>query len=419
MIARQTPIAERPAKPLEVPPEVHVRPAAPRPGVTLIAVIGLLLVCGAGVLFLSGYLPRERRIAALAADSDRLASAPIRVSVVTPRRGAASSPLDLPGTIEPRQETDIHARISGYLKKWHADIGADVTEGQLLAEIETPELDQEINQATAALAQLRAKLLAATTSAALADQTLERYEGLVGKGGVTKQEVAERKASRDTTRAGVEVANADIQAGEANLRRLKETKTFARVVAPFAGTITRRDVDLGALVSVGPNANQDLFHIVDATTVRVFVDVPQSLAAGVEAGARAEVSLREAPDRSFPATVARTARALDARSRTMKTEITVPNPDRTLLPGTFARVRFSVKRADAPLVIPASALSVTSEGTRVAVVGPDDRVRFQEVEISADLGTELAIASGLSGSERVVANPGGRLREGSTVTVLP
>jgi RND family efflux transporter MFP subunit len=427
MIAK-TPVKERPIEvpAVELPEKLHedraptyARPAAPRPGVTLIAVLALLLVCGVGVLFLAGWLPRQRRVAALAAGAEAAASAPQRVGVVKPRRGEATSPVVLPGTIEALQETDIHARISGYLKKWYADIGDDVAEGQLLAEIETPELDQEIGQATATLTQLQAKLVSAKAAEALADSTLERYQGLVGQGAVTKQEVAEKTATRDSAHASVEVSKADIAAGEANLRRLRETKAFARVVAPFAGTVTKRNVDVGALVSVGPNASQDLFHLADSSTVRVFVDVPQSLSAGVEAGAPAEIQVREARGRSFAGKITRTARAIDPRARTLRTEVTIPNPDRALLPGTFVRVRFSVKRAEAPILIPAGALSVTADGTRVAVVGQDDRVRYQRVEIAADLGTELAIASGLDGSERVVTNPGERLREGDQVSVAP
>jgi RND family efflux transporter MFP subunit len=338
------------------------------------------------------------------------------VRVARPRLAGPTEDVALPGSIQAREEATIYARTSGYLRRWLVDIGDGVAAGQLLAEIETPEVDQELAQAAAAVAQLRAKHARAEADLALARSTLDRYRGAAEA--VTEQDLAERGAAHAAARAAVDAATADIAAGEANLGRLRELKSFARVLAPFTGTITQRSIEVGDLVTAGTASGRALFRVADTDVVRVFVHVPQAFAPTVRTGTAVAVSVREFRTRAFEGRVTRTAGALDPTSRTLLTEIHVPNPDHALLPGMFARARIALARPSAPLLVPAATLVLTAEGPRVAVVDDGGRVRFRKLEIEDDYGSEVSITSGLSVEDRLILSPGERLHEGVEVEVL-
>ena len=379
----------------------------------------LLAACGCVALFggllLAGLLPHLRREAELRAAVEARGGPPV-VSVVKPRRAPREDQVPLPGTIEAMEETTIYARVNGYLKGWLVDIGDRVEAGALLAEIETPELDQEEKQAEAVVAQLRAKLLTTEAGVHLAQSTNARYRAAAEQGGISAQQLEESQAAVETAQAAVEAARQDIAAGEANLRRLAELTSFAAVHAPFAGTITRRSIENGGLVTAGNGTSQALFRLARVDPVRVFVHVPQMYAPAVAAGSPAELVVREYPGRAFHGEVTRSAGALDPSSRTLLTQIEVANGDRALLPGMFVKAKLSLPRGGAAFLIPASSLSVHAEGTQVAIVGPDGRAHFRKVEIVTDSGSEIAV-EGLSGEERIVVHPSERLSEGGAVKV--
>ncbi|HTU26128.1 MAG TPA: efflux RND transporter periplasmic adaptor subunit [Pirellulales bacterium] len=392
------------------PPQVRTR---------FFALIGVALVALSGLagLFVLGWFPHARQEADLLAEADRIASALPRVAVVHPRQSSAVLTAMLPGDVQALEETTVFPRTSGYLKRWLVDIGDEVHEGQLLAEIDTPEVNQELRQARATLGQLRAKLLTAQANLQLADTTLGRYETLLATKAVSRQEYDERRATADTNRSTVEAAKADVTAGEANVQRLVELQSFSKVYAPFAGTITARNVQLGHLVTSGNGTAQSLFRLAKTNPVRVFVNVPQMYAPGVKVGLAAELVVREMRDRKFVGRVTRTARAIDPTTRTMLTEIQVPNPDHALLTGSYVQVKMDVERENPPMLLPAGALVINAGGTSVAVIDATRHVHFQPVEVEGDFGADIGVSGGLDPAALVVANPGERLTEGGAVEI--
>ncbi len=356
-----------------------------------------------GVLFVLGTLPRLTRQRELRAEVEARREAPL-VRVMAVRRGAASSDFTLPGTAEPIRETPVHARSTGYVRRWLVDIGARVRTGQLLAELETPEVDQELAQARAALARAR-------SSETLARTTLERLKALVRDSAATRQELDERQAAWDAAQAGV-------AAEEASVRRLEEMQRFGKVTAPFSGTITERNLELGELVAAGTSAGaRPLFVISQADTVRVFLDVPENAATAVRAGQEARVEVRDIPGRVFTGRVSRTSGALDPATRTMVAQVDVPNPGHLLLAGMYAQVTLTAVRSPASILVPANALVIRSEGPQVATVR-DGKVHFVTLRLGRDLGTELEVIAGLSEGEQVVLNPSDVVEEGAEVRVM-
>lgn len=392
----------------------HVLEAPPPKSRTLVALVvgGVAIFC---VAFVVGVVPRLKRTQELSAELEAATAAPT-VRVVKPVASAPTRSVTLPGTVQAWRETSLYARTSGYLRRWLVDIGDHVKEGQLLAEIETPELDQEIAQARATLAQQEAALAQSRASLELASTNAERYLKLAPTGVTSKQEVDEKSAGKRVAEANVQAAQASVEAVKANLARLSEVKGFARVVAPFSGIITTRTTEVGALVSAGTSAGAALFHLSQVDPVRVFITVPQSFAPSLTLGAKVPVRIREFRDQVFPGVVTRTAGALDESSRTLLTEVQVPNPEGTLLTGMYAQVTIDAATIHTPLRVPSSALVSATTGTQVGVV-KGGVVHFVPVLIETDLGTEVTLASGLLGDEQVITNPSERLMEGLSVAI--
>ena len=324
------------------------------------------------------------------------------VTVTNANRLKSGVQLLLPGDVHAFEQTRIYARADGYLLKWNVDIGAKVQAGQVLAEIDTPELDQELNQARAALAQAQANLVLARSSA-------ERWQGLLKARAVSEQEVDEKSSA-------LAAREADVKAAEAAVLRFEKLASFKEVHAPFAGTITRRFVDVGALIRAGGNASA-LFELAQTDTLRIHVNVPQAYLRDIAAGLPALVRVAEYPDRAFSGTILRTSGAFDATTRTLLTEIEAPNRDGALYPGIHVDVQLSLAQSNPPIVVPATALLTRSEGLQVAVVDDADAIRLQRVQIGRDLGRAVEIVSGLAEGARVVTNPTDTLTEGMTVNV--
>jgi RND family efflux transporter MFP subunit len=370
-----------------------------RRGVSGRAILGTVVVLAA--LFLVGMLPRWQASAALAtAARDQRPT----VSVVATQRPDGSADLVLPGSTQAIQETAAYARTNGYVRKWYVDIGAKVEAGQLLAEIETPEIDQELNQARATAQQAAANL-------ELARATLKRWDYLLQRKVVSAQEFDEKKA-------GADARVADFTAAQANVKRLEETQRFQKIVAPFSGIVTARSVDNGMLVSAGTTGqNQPLFRVAQTDTLRIYVTVPQTYAPSIEPNQNAAVSFREIPDKIFVAKVVRTAGALDPAARTLLTELQIANADGKLFPGMYAEVKFAFPRDGRTLLVPGNALMIQSDGPKVLTVDAKQTIRARPVKLGRDLGDKVEILSGLDPAEPLVANPTDSLREGVVVKV--
>jgi len=377
-----------------------------------------------------GIVPRVRRAAELSAAVEAPQNRLLGVSVVVPRPAPAATDLDLPGNIQAIQETPIYARVDGYLRQRFADIGDRVERGQVLAEIDTPELDQQVSQAEATVSQARASLAQTEASVQQAKANLElarisaeRWAALLADGAVARQDVDERRsqydaarASTDAARANVDATRANMAAIAANLQRLRALESFKKVVAPYSGIVTARTVDRGALITAGSGgASVPLFRIAQIDTLRILVNVPQTFVRSIAPGQEARIVVREFPGRVFAGKVSRDASALDATSRTLLTEVLVPNTDLTLKPGMYAQVKFSVVGPDPPFLIPATALLIRAEGPQVALVRDDDTVYFQKVELGRDLGTTVEVVSGLKGDERLIINVPDGLKQGTTI----
>lgn len=396
----------------------------------LIALTLLLLIVA---LIAAGVLPRLQHRAALASDAKETESGELSVNTVMLKTAGATSNVTFPGSMQAIQEAPIYARTDGYLKSRKVDIGDHVRTGTLLAEIEAPEVLQQLAQAraaqahaVAAAAQSRAALKQSQSKMLLAQVTLERWKKLVAEGVVSKQDSDEKQSSYDASTADVDAlksnviaAESDIAAQQANVRRLEEMQSFQRVVAPFDGIITARNVDAGALITAGSSATtRELFRMAKTDVLRIFVNVPQSNSVAVHAGERAIIRVGEFRNREFPGTIVRTADALDPNSRTLLTEIHIPNGRHELRPGMFASVKFEFARTSSAVVAPASVLAFRADGPHIAVVGADGRVHFISVVPGRDYGATIEITSGVSAGDRAVLNPTDDLAEGSHVHVV-
>ena len=353
-----------------------------------------------GVALLAGFVPRWRARGALLQESRELAVP--TVTVVSPAPAKSSAGVPLPAEVRPYVETPIYARASGYLRRWSADIGDHVDAGQLLAEIDTPELDQELARARAGLAQTEAAL-------DLAKSTARRWTDLLKTASVSEQETAEKQAD-------LALKTATAEGARANVRRLEELKSFASVTAPFAGTITARKTDVGQLIVAGDG--KELFRLAQTHKLRVFVRVPQTLARAVEPGQRAELTLTEMPGRAFEGKVVRSAGALEPDSRTLLTELEVDNAEGRILAGSYAQARFTEANSNAALTLPANTLLFRPDGIQVGVVGADGQVELRPVELGRDFGQTVEILRGVAASDRVILNPLDSLAAGVTVRVV-
>jgi RND family efflux transporter MFP subunit len=370
--------------------------ASRRARYSVIATVAIVLTAGLAL----GVIPRLR-----AQTKRELASQEVThqtVNVTNAARLVSSVQLALPGDVHAFEQTKIYARADGYLLKWHVDIGAKVQPGQVLAEIDSPELDQEWNESRAALAQAQANLVLARSSAV-------RWEGLLKDRAVSQQEVDERTGA-------LAAREADVKAAEAAVLRFEKLASFKEVRAPFAGTITRRLVDTGALIRGGGNASA-LFELAQTDTLRIHVNVPQAYLRDIITGTPVKVLVAEYPDRTFSGTILRTSGAFDPTTRTLLTEIEAPNRDGALFPGIHVEVQLSLAQANPPIVVPATSLMTRSDGLLVAVVDGADSIRIQKVQVGRDLGRTVEIVSGLNEGARIVTNPTDTLVEGTPVNV--
>ncbi|MGC4094186.1 MAG: efflux RND transporter periplasmic adaptor subunit [Polyangiaceae bacterium] len=376
-------------------------------------VVGALLL---GSAFAFAYLPRAAQKRALLDKAVAVQQAVPRVYVVQPKLVADGHGLRLPGNVQPLEEAVIYPRANGYVQRWLVDIGARVAEGALLAEIDTPELDQELMQARAALAQTQANLLQANANRGLAKTKLDRTGKLVEAGVAAQQELDQTQAQSTVGDADVKVAEAAVAAQQANIRRLSDLRAFTKVSAPFAGIVTARNIERGSLVTAG-NATP-LFRLASTDVVRVFVQVPQSVSTSVRVDMPAKVTLREFPGQVFAATVARTAGVLDPGSRTLNTEIRVPNGDGKLLAGMYAEVELTTNLPHRVYELPSTALMSDAQGLRVAVIGADSKLKLVPVTIERDLGPTVQLASGVEAEQRVVQIGSVDLVDGQRVEAL-
>jgi len=364
-----------------------------------LALIGLLVV--AMIVVAAGVASRRSLAASLRERAD--AQALRSVVVISPASTGIAAALDLPGRTEAWSRASIYARVSGYLKSWHADIGTPVKAGQVLAEIETPDLDQQLLQA-------QAELATATANAALAEMTAKRWEDLFASGMVASQGVEEKKAD-------LAAKTYVVRGLQANVERNQALKRFTRIVAPFDGVVTVRATDVGALINAGGMSGSELFVVSDTRKLRVYVSVPQSLVSMLRPGSQAILTVPERPGKSYAATVRSMSQAISSASGSMLVQLSVDNDRGDLLPGGFANVRFEMPRAAGTLSIPPSALIFGKAGLRVATVGEGDKVVLKPVKVSRDLGTTIELASGLSPDDRVIESPPDGVDNGDRVRI--
>jgi RND family efflux transporter MFP subunit len=401
-----------------------------RPSRWAIAGILFFLVVGIVVAFFAGYIPLQARNLQVRSEASEQAQALPRVDVMQVHRATAIEALDLPGNIQAITEAPILARADGYIEKRLVDIGDRVQVGQPLATIAAPELDEQVRQAKAglqqshdALEQALANLEQGKANRELARITAERWSKVVERGGVSRQENDQYQAQYQAQIAAVQslekavaAQRSNVAQAEANVAHIQEVQGYRTVKAPFAGVITLRNVDVGALVNTG---NTLLFRIAQTETLRTYVNVPQTNASSIKVGQRARIKVSNLPGREFAGTVVRTSNALDPASRTLLTEIQVSNADGALLPGMYASVRLTEARgADpkaSPVLVPGDALQVNAEGTKVALLRPDHTVHFQQIEVGRDYGDRLEVLNGLSDGDTIVPRPGDAVREGVKV----
>lgn len=326
------------------------------------------------------------------------------VAVATPTSEGAAARLELPGRLEALSRAPLHARVSGYLKSWTVDIGAPVKAGQLLAEIEAPDIEQQLLQAQADLASAEA-------NAALASSTAKRWQSMLGRDSVSKQEVEEKAGD-------LAAKEALVKAERANVERLRTMKGFTRIVAPFDGVVTARNTDIGELISAGGSAGRELFVVSDTRRLRVYVNVPQVYASQLNTGGKATISVPDQPGKEYAATVESSARAVNVATGTTLMQLSVDNKAGELLPGGYANVSFELSAGAATLRIPASALIFDQSGLRVATVGADNQVVMKPITIARDRGAFIEVATGIDASDRVITTPPDGLIAGSAVRVL-
>jgi len=360
-------------------------------GITAL-VIAIALACGGIALRVHGAGVLKQKVTANSAAA---------VIVIAPTQGEAKQELVLPSSIQAYYDAPIYARVSGYLRQWHVDIGAHVKAGELLAEIETPELDQQLRQAEADLAT-------AVAREKLAETTAKRWESMLASTSVSKQEADEKSGDYEAKQAAVVAARA-------NVERLQALTSFKRIVAPFAGVITARKTDIGALINAGSGSGPELFRIADTHKLRVYVDVPQTYASRIEVGLRADLRLPEQPGRGYPATVVSTSNAIDPASRTLLVQLETDNAQGKLIAGSYADVHFDLPAAPGVLQLPVTALLFRQHGLKVATVGPDDRALLKNIQLGRDYGTRVEVVAGLNPDDRVIDSPPDWLAQGDRV----
>jgi RND family efflux transporter MFP subunit len=363
----------------------------------LFVVVIVLVILGAFTLF-----QRHTQYQALAKETETLAIP--TVAVIHASVESAEEDLVLPGAMQAYVESPIYARTNGYLKRWYHDIGSRVRQGDLLADIDTPEVDQQLSQA-------RADLNTSQANANLSKITATRYQELIKTDGVSKQEV-------DNAVGDLEAKVANVKSAEANVRRLEELESFKHIYAPFSGVITKRSVDTGTLINAGNGgASQELFVLAQTDPIRVYVSVPEAYAPSIRAGLGAYLELTQYPGQKFQGKVVRTAESIDPGTRTLLTEVDVPNHTGALLPGGYAQAHLQVKVTGARLAVPVNALIFRSEGLRAIVVDSNHRAHLRAITVGRDYGTTLEVLQGLAASDWIVLNPADSLDDGQEVRV--
>lgn len=376
-----------------------------------VVLAGLILVGALVGLFFLGWIPREHRLARLQKDNQAVDDKP-SVDIALPTRTASALDLVLPADVTANQETAILPRANGYLKRFTVDIGDHVKSGQLLAEIDAPDIDAELLQAKASVAQSQANLVKGKNDLDLAQSTLVRYEGFAKTGGVTQQQIDEKRAAFTQAQSDYAADQANLQASQAAVQRFESMQGFEKIYAPFDGNITARGFDVGALMSA--TNPTPMFRIADTSILRVYTNVPQSYVQSVKIGDHVAIAVRNYPGREFTGTVTRTAAALDPSTRTLRYEIDVPNKDGLLYAGMYGEVRIKSSQQSPPLIVPTSAVVFDSGGTKVWVLD-QNKIHERKVVVGRDFGTEIEIPKGLDGDEKVVTNPGERLADGIEV----
>lgn len=381
-------------------------PAADAPDAALtdrIRRYALILLLIALIAATWGIVSRVLALGALRRQADE--NMVLTVATVEPQPSSAGEDLVLPGAVRAFTEAPIYARTSGYLKVWYTDIGTPVHKGQLLAEIETPEIDQQLSQALADLATARANQI-------LADSTNRRWQRLLKSEAVSKQD-ADQKAGDAAAK------NAAAESAAANVARLRELESFKRVVAPFDGVVTVRNTDVGALITAGTSAGNELFHVADIRKLRIYADAPEAYAAEIKAGVPAHLFFAEHVGESFPAMTVRTASALDPNTRTLQVELRLDNPQSAILPGAYTEVHFNLGGTARTLRLPANTVIFRSEGLQVATVDHDRRIKLKSIVEGRDFGSTIEVLSGVDAGDAVVLNPPDSIVDGTPVRIVP
>jgi RND family efflux transporter MFP subunit len=391
-------------------------------------VIGIGIVALFVILLVAGAVPRVRNHRELVVAAQKAQTSSPQVYVIRPQP-ASEADLSLAATTQAMQDSIIYARTSGYLRRRYVDIGDRVTAGQLLAEIESPEIDQQLRQAKADLQQSEKNRDLQKANLDLAQVTMARFQAADAEGAVAKQALDQSVSTHRTALAAVAAAEANVESNRANVQRLQELTSFQRVLAPFNGTVIQRNVDVGALITAGSPINNTavapssvtggangLFEVAELEALRVFVNVPQAYAPNVKVGLPVQVAVRGQQMQPVTGTVTRTAGALDPGTRTLLTQVDIPNQSHRLLPGMFVYVAFKIGPSGTRWRVPATAVIFNARGTRVAIVGPGNKLRFQEVLLGRDFGTAIDIQAGLHGQETIVEQPTVSLQEGQLVT---
>jgi RND family efflux transporter MFP subunit len=361
----------------------------------------LILLVVALVLGVWGEVSRVRARSSL--EKETVAAAVLQVLTVKPNRTPLGEELVLPGTVQAYIEAPIYARTSGYLKDWHTDIGAQVTKGELLGEIETPEVDQQLSQAQADLATARA-------NESLSDSTNSRWKGLLATESVSKQDADEKAGDAAAKKAAADSA-------AANVARLRELESFKRVLAPFSGVITARNTDIGALINAGQSAGTELFRIADTHKLRIYVQVPEVYAAATSPGLEAQLVFAEQPHKTYEAKVVRTSNALDPTLRTLQVELELDNTNREVFPGAYAEVHFKLPASAQSLRLPANTVLFRAAGLQVATVDSGRHVKLKSIVQGRDFGNTIEILSGLEPDDAVILNPPDSLADGVLVNI--
>jgi len=387
---------------LSNPEPVTTTTAAPSPANAHRARAAMLVVLA---LLVAGGFSVAKRFSdrkVLARETEKLAVP--TVLVIKPSVEPTHEELSLPAQLQAYVESQIYSRTNGYLLRWYKDIGSHVNKGELLAEIDTPEIDQELSQSRATRQQIAAQLELAKSSA-------ERWENLRKTDSVSQQEA-------DQQISGYTQARANLAASDANVKRLEQLESFKHIYSPFSGVVTKRNVDMGALIASGSaGQNKELFDVAQVDPLRVYVSVPQADARYIHKGMEAHIELREYPGQKYSGKIVRTADVIDPATRTLLTEIDVPNPNGRLMPGSFAQVHFAVSVQSTRMSIPVNTILFRPEGPRVAVVGPDQRVHLKPITIGRDYGLTIEVLGGIDPSDQIVANPADALEDGQPVIV--